>query len=262
MALGVALLALVWTGCSRTEWESLGPRPVAVVLAYYPGAVGLGQAYRVDADVLWGVGGTAVSSEHLDSTWVEWGPAPDYMQTMVYSVALSGSTHIYYPRAPDEVGVVYLRACAQVNGKLYVSPAVMIGAERGASAPGPPPGLNLPPAQPAPSAPPSWMPPPAPEPRCGVVQVSGGDLPDTRVIEMGRNFGAFQFTYVTYRIKDRLYVRYEGATIFDSGCVGTGGYVSAHIGYGGTATAITVEVQPNCEGEPGTLWAYEVGCPW
>lgn len=96
---------------------------------------------------------------------------------------------------------------------------------------------------------------------CGVGANEGGsDVPPTFPIEMGRNEGAFQFDYETRNAKDRVEVFYEGALLFDSGCVGESR--SVPLTYGpGTATHIDVVISPNCAGTPMTSWRFEVGCP-
>ena len=94
---------------------------------------------------------------------------------------------------------------------------------------------------------------------CSAQQNAGTDVPDTRSIELGKTSGTFNFTYNTYTQKDRILVRYQNATLFDTGCVGMAGTRS--ISYSGTQTFIVVEVQPNCESPGSTSWDYSVSCP-
>ena len=95
--------------------------------------------------------------------------------------------------------------------------------------------------------------------QCSATQNAGGDTPDTRTIELGKPAGTFLFNYQTYSQKDQIIVRYQGNTLFDTGCVGTSG--SQSLSYGGTSTQITVQVIPNCAGGSGTAWNYSVSCP-
>lgn len=94
---------------------------------------------------------------------------------------------------------------------------------------------------------------------CGVQQVAGGDAPDTRSIQMGVSSGTFAFSYDTYTQQDEIAVSYQGALLFDTGCVGASG--STQLSYRGSSTSITVSVAPNCAGGSGTAWNYTVGCP-
>ena len=84
-------------------------------------------------------------------------------------------------------------------------------------------------------------------------------MPDTRTIELGKPAGTFNFTYETYAQEDEIIVRYQGVTLFDTGCVGANGTRS--LSYSGTSTSITVQVIPNCKGGSGTAWNYSVSCP-
>lgn len=95
--------------------------------------------------------------------------------------------------------------------------------------------------------------------QCSSTQNAGGDTPDTRTIELGKSAGTFNFTYETYSQQDRILVRYQGNTLFDTGCVGANG--TKTLTYSGSATQITVQVIPNCAGGSGTAWNYSVACP-
>lgn len=94
---------------------------------------------------------------------------------------------------------------------------------------------------------------------CSATQNAGGDTPDTRTIELGKPAGAFVFSYDTYSQQDEIIVRYQGTTLFDTGCVGASGSPTLH--YSGTSTQISVQVIPNCAGGTGTAWTYSVSCP-
>ena len=96
--------------------------------------------------------------------------------------------------------------------------------------------------------------------RCNNLQTSGGDLPESHTVDLGRTSGSFLFNWDMVSKKDRMAVKYEGRTLFDTGCVaGTG---MQNIPFSGSATAITVAVTPNCESAgTGTVWYFTVGCP-
>lgn len=97
--------------------------------------------------------------------------------------------------------------------------------------------------------------------QCSTQQVAGKDTPETRVIDLGINHGTFRFDYDTQVQKDRITVTYEGTALFDTGCVGTAGTKTQNITYSGSATSVTVTVQPNCAGGTGTAWSFKVYCP-
>jgi len=98
-------------------------------------------------------------------------------------------------------------------------------------------------------------------PQCNDAVHSGSDNPETFTIDLGKKSGTFQFDYETYSVNDRMIVTYEGKTLYDSGCVGTNGIKTEYISYSGNSTAITVDVQPNCEGAVSTQWDFVVYCP-
>jgi len=98
-------------------------------------------------------------------------------------------------------------------------------------------------------------------PQCNDAVHSGSDNPETFTIDLGKKSGTFQFDYETYSVNDRMIVTYEGKTLYDSGCIGTNGIKTEYISYSGNSTAITVDVQPNCEGTVSTQWDFKVYCP-
>jgi len=98
-------------------------------------------------------------------------------------------------------------------------------------------------------------------PRCNDIVQSGSDNPETFTIDLGKKSGTFQFDYETYSVKDRMIITYEGKTLYDSGCINTDGIKTEYISYSGNSTAITVAVQPNCEGAVSTKWDFVVYCP-
>lgn len=95
---------------------------------------------------------------------------------------------------------------------------------------------------------------------CNNLQTSGGDVPETHTVELGRSSGSFAFSWDMRSQMDQMTVQYQGQTLFDTGCVaGTG---TQTIPFSGTATSITVLVTPNCQTPgTGTVWSFTVGCP-
>lgn len=117
---------------------------------------------------------------------------------------------------------------------------------------------------------PGPMPGPGPTPTGPVRQVqcndsakSGGNKPETLVVDLGRSFGVFRFDYDMYGVPDRMVVHYGGGT-YDTGC--TGGNQgkgrdkgSVDLQFSGTGQ-VTVQVQPSCQGG-STSWRFTVHCP-
>jgi hypothetical protein len=97
--------------------------------------------------------------------------------------------------------------------------------------------------------------------QCSATQNQGADTPDTRSVELGKTSGTFNFLYQTFDVKDQMLVRYDGATLFDTGCVGTGTTKTKSISYSGKSSQISVQVIPNCAGTTSTGWQYTVTCP-
>ena len=98
--------------------------------------------------------------------------------------------------------------------------------------------------------------------QCNDLTIAGGDTPETHTVELNQTSGTFNFLYETYGIADRMIVKYQGNTLYDSGCVTTVSTVSQTISYSGTSTQVIVEIQPNCSGTTtGTAWTFTVTCP-
>uniref|UniRef100_A0A914PU60 Uncharacterized protein n=1 Tax=Panagrolaimus davidi TaxID=227884 RepID=A0A914PU60_9BILA len=98
---------------------------------------------------------------------------------------------------------------------------------------------------------------------CNGQQVSGADTPVTRRYNMGRSSGSFNFTYMTYTVKDRIKVTYEDQILLDSGCVGTDDFNGTQrrlLSFSGKSQEIRVDVEPNCNGTAGTAWDFIVEC--
>jgi hypothetical protein len=99
--------------------------------------------------------------------------------------------------------------------------------------------------------------------QCDEVAQSGGDEGATYTVNLGQNSGTFDFSYNHQWIPDRMIVTYEGAVLYDTGCVGTDDVVQTQeITYSGNSEKVTVTVEPNCDGTTtGTWWTFTVGCP-
>ena len=96
---------------------------------------------------------------------------------------------------------------------------------------------------------------------CNTTQLAGQDTPETRTIQMGVTSGTFRFDYQTYTQQDQMLVKYQGATLFDTGCLGTGTTRTTNIPFSGSTSLVTIEVIPNCAGGSGTAWEFTVFCP-
>lgn len=94
---------------------------------------------------------------------------------------------------------------------------------------------------------------------CGTKTEAGGDAPETHMFDLGQTSGTFELIYDTYTQQDRITVTYEGAVLFDSGCVGEA--KTRTLNFSGSTSLITVEVDPNCAGGSGTAWEFQVNCP-
>ena len=93
---------------------------------------------------------------------------------------------------------------------------------------------------------------------CSDVTVHGNNLPDTRIINIGKSTGRINFSYNNYYKKDQINVYYEKKLIFSTGCVNGIGFKQLEII--GKETNLQITVAPNCEGGTGTIWDYVVYC--
>jgi hypothetical protein len=99
--------------------------------------------------------------------------------------------------------------------------------------------------------------------KCNDTAKSGGNTPETVVVNLGGTFGVFRFEYDMYDVPDRMIVRYGGGT-HDTGC--TGGKQgrgrdkgSVDLRFSGSSQ-VTIQVQPSCQGG-STSWKFTVHCP-
>jgi hypothetical protein len=114
---------------------------------------------------------------------------------------------------------------------------------------------------------------------CNTTQAAGKDTSDSRVINLGKNSGVFQFIWDTKTIPDLVEIWYEGRELLQepccqtttslyptaNTCVGTQGARVKNISYSGSSSFVTVKVFANCstsQSTSGTEWEYLVGCPW
>ena len=94
--------------------------------------------------------------------------------------------------------------------------------------------------------------------QCNEQTVAGGDIPDDRLIDIGKSRTTVKFSYETYTVKDQIDVYYMGRQVFSSGCVGANGATS--ISLDDNESTLRVNVIPNCAGETGTAWFYSLEC--
>ncbi len=111
-------------------------------------------------------------------------------------------------------------------------------------------GINLPPPV---------LPPPGGGTPCDSLTTSGGNAPESHTVELGQTSGTFDFSWEMYSIKDQMVVKYQGTTLFDTGCVSNSG--TQAISYSGSSSEVTVDAIPNCDGTSGTSWNFTVSCP-
>ena len=97
--------------------------------------------------------------------------------------------------------------------------------------------------------------------RCNEGTVAGGNIPDDRIISIGRSQFAIRFFYQTYIVPDEIQVYYEDNQVFTSTCIGTTLEQSTIIFLNANASSLRVKVIPNCQGNPNTAWRYAIECP-
>ena len=100
------------------------------------------------------------------------------------------------------------------------------------------------------------------EPQCNDVNQAGGDLPDSKLIQMNSAGGEFEFRYQSYVQEDQFLI-YQGSTLlFNSECLGTRTTLSTTVKMRPelNTNKIRVTVVPNCNGGSGTAWVYTVRC--
>ena len=88
----------------------------------------------------------------------------------------------------------------------------------------------------------------------------GGRTAETHRIGLGRFSGRFDFYYAHGNLfPDRMVVRYEGSTLFNTGCVTGRG--TRTLTFSGRSSIVEVSVTPNCDGRfSDTSWEFSVSC--
>ncbi|UJR20019.1 hypothetical protein I4U23_023153 [Adineta vaga] len=94
--------------------------------------------------------------------------------------------------------------------------------------------------------------------QCNQQTVAGNDIPDDRIIDVGKAHTTVKFSYQTYVIKDNIDVYYMNRQTFSTGCVGASGVTSFALD--GDESTIRINVSPNCAGETNTAWVYSIEC--
>lgn len=88
---------------------------------------------------------------------------------------------------------------------------------------------------------------------------SGGDEPYFNIFELNR-LGietTLEIFFEAYEIKDEIIVTANGVT-FSSGCISNSVTHTMYLPNG--AETISVSINPNCEGETGTIWDFSITC--
>lgn len=94
------------------------------------------------------------------------------------------------------------------------------------------------------------------------IQRVGYDEPYSKTFDIS-SYETFvlQTRFKTYYLKDQLIVKEDGVTVYNSGCVSTGNaFLVNYVEISGSASTLTIEVLPNCEGTVGTKWVLETLC--
>ncbi len=96
--------------------------------------------------------------------------------------------------------------------------------------------------------------------KCKELAAAGSNVPEIFEVSIG-NSKKVELVFETFQAKDIFVVEYEGATIFDSGCIGTNGYMKKILNTKGFSDTLTIKVLPNCRGnEPTTRWEFYIIC--
>lgn len=96
--------------------------------------------------------------------------------------------------------------------------------------------------------------------RCEELAAAGSNVPEIFEVSIGRS-KKVELVFETFQAKDIFIVEYAGNIIFDSGCIGTNGYMKKVLNTQGFADTLTIKVLPNCLGnEPTTRWQFYINC--
>ncbi len=126
----------------------------------------------------------------------------------------------------------------------------------------PPPPPPPPPVPPVTTAPPQPPVPPIDGTRtaqCNDTVQQGGDAPEAIEIDLGNRDGQATFEWNMVSVKDQMRVFVDGVLVHDTQCVSGTGTQPFSVPPG--SRTVRVEVNPNCEGTPSTVWDFKVLCP-
>lgn len=96
--------------------------------------------------------------------------------------------------------------------------------------------------------------------QCNTSYRSGSNDPEQYNIDLQTTSGTAVLTFDTYTVKDRIHVYYDGAKVFDSGCVGTSG--RKELALNGRSSVFKVVIDPKCDPAvtDNTQWTFSLGC--
>lgn len=97
--------------------------------------------------------------------------------------------------------------------------------------------------------------------KCNDLTRAGSNKKESHQVYLGNSYGEFDLEYETFTAKDRIVVRYDNQTLFDTGCIGTNGKLRKRLQYNGLSEEMTINVIPNCMGnQPSTKWNFQLIC--
>ncbi|HYD81125.1 MAG TPA: FecR domain-containing protein [Paucimonas sp.] len=95
---------------------------------------------------------------------------------------------------------------------------------------------------------------------CDTTTRSGGNPPQTVVVNVGWAAGTAEFSYDMESVPDRMVIQYGGQTIAYTGCVSRTGRIPLPLS--GASDRVTISVHPSCrQASESTKWHLTFGCP-
>jgi len=91
------------------------------------------------------------------------------------------------------------------------------------------------------------------------IPYSGGVGQQNYYFRMGKSYGNTGLSYDFYSVPDRIVIRYEGQTLYDTGCRSQGQSVS--FSFSGSSEDIEVIVTGDCSNNGSTQWDFNMSCP-
>ena len=82
---------------------------------------------------------------------------------------------------------------------------------------------------------------------CNITYRNGANEPEEYTIDVGFAQGMTEFSYQTFTVEDRIHLYQGGSKIYDSGCVGTGGWRTQQIRLNGIFSEVRIVVDPLCD---------------